>query len=133
VTAVAERLVQGYLDDLRRVRAAVLSGAPEFGDSLKSVWTRIRAGELPRTGELPGGFHYRAHGAGCRFTDADDVEVDIDFTEDGVEMFDSWRVEMNARSRGFDDSVRREDLSSALAHSGQVTVVKDGWYTLVEA
>lgn len=92
MTAVADRMVRGYVDDLRRIRAAVLVRVPEFDNSLKSVWTRVRAGDLPRAGELPGEIHYQVHGTGCRFTDPDDVEIDMDFSIGGMEMFDWWRV-----------------------------------------
>lgn len=125
--------ISGYIADLVRLRSVVLTGSPDLDGSLASILPQVSAGVLSRSGVLTGGVRYKVHGLGCLFIDTDGVEVDVDFTVDGDEIFDWWRVDRNARSRGLAGSSSREEFTSAfsrLKNFGQLEEVRDGWYAL---
>ncbi len=81
---------------------------------------------------LAGGIGYQIHGAGGRFELPDGRAVDIDVEPaSGIAMFDVWRFQQFAHSLNLSPS--DEDVERALAAaaaSGDLMVVRPGWYAL---
>ncbi|MFF6913689.1 DUF6896 domain-containing protein [Streptomyces sp. NPDC012466] len=75
------------------------------------------------------------HGAGCLLTSPDGVEVDVDFTADGTEIFDLWRLGRYAESLPSPAVPSGDALRSAVgALAGPVlTEVRPGWFAVSPA
>src|SRR6266487_5039951 len=83
--------VRRYAAALERIRSRLLDAYPDFGCVLDLVVAVRHTRTLPREGRSSTGIEYLVHGAGCRMTDQQGQEVDVDLV-DGVEAFDAWRI-----------------------------------------
>ncbi|MFF0189621.1 DUF6896 domain-containing protein [Streptomyces sp. NPDC005244] len=123
----ARGLLLGFVAALDEARAAVRASIPavkELGDLLALV----RSGEIDRRGRA-GGYAYVVHGAGCRLTSPAGIDVDVDFTADGAEIFDFWRL--RAYGRSLPTPVAPSEAGLRAAVEGLTTLltkVAPGWF-----
>ncbi|MEH0982213.1 DUF6896 domain-containing protein [Micromonospora sp. CPCC 205556] len=128
--------VRRYAAALRHIRSRLFDAYPEFRD-IRDLMTAVRhTRTLPREGTSSTGVEYSIHGAGCRMTDEQGREVDVDLV-DGVEAFDAWRIGFFLDDEGSDARLSDEELFAACAHlagTGELAEVRPGrWYALPEA
>lgn len=123
----ARGLLLGFVAALDDARAAVRASIPavkELGDLLALV----RSGEIDRRGRA-GGYAYVVHGAGCRLTSPAGIDVDVDFTADGAEIFDFWRLRVYGRSLPTPVAPSEADLRAAVEGlTDPLTNVAPGWF-----
>nr|WP_306927713.1 hypothetical protein [Streptomyces luteogriseus] len=87
-----------------------------------------RSGAISRKGEA-GGYAYAVHGAGCRLTSPDGVDIDVDFTADGTEIFDLWRLGRYAQSLPSSAAPSADALRSAVGQLPDLLAeVRPGWF-----
>lgn len=129
---LAIEAVRRYAATLQRIRSRLFDAYPDFSGVLDLMAAVRHTRTLPREGKSSTGVEYLVHGAGCRMTDEQGHEVDLDLI-DGVEAFDAWRVKWFLD----EDSDARpsvEELRAAcsnLADLGELLEVKAGrWYAL---
>jgi Domain of unknown function (DUF6896) len=128
--------VRRYAEALKRVRGQLLDAYPEFR-GIFDLMAAVRSGpapRMPREGRSPTGIGYSVHGAGCRMTDGQDQEVDVDLVgDDHSEAFDGWRIK-NFLGEGSGAEISAEELTRAcarLASIGELREVQAGrWYAL---
>ncbi|MFJ2816678.1 DUF6896 domain-containing protein [Streptomyces sp. NPDC091279] len=108
----AAACVRSFLRSREAIGTELAGTFPQF-DSLEHVWEAVRAGELDRRARSATGFSYAVHGYGCRMTAPDGTEIDVDLLPDGSEVFDSWRLEVFARSVGASPTPPRDALIQA--------------------
>lgn len=102
-------------------------------ERLADVLQLARSRQISRSGEA-GGYLYKVHGAGCRFTSRDGTVIDVDFTAEGTETFDLWRLRCYGQSlpEPFDPTF--EELRSAVeALTPLLAEVRPGWFTVADA
>ena len=75
--SAARDLVLGFVGALGAARAAVRESMPSL-DRLADLLVLARSGEISRRGEV-GGYSYAVHGAGCRLTSPNGIDIDVDF------------------------------------------------------
>ncbi len=89
---------------------------------------------LAREGKSSTGIEYSVHGAGCRMTDEQGREVDVDLV-DGIEAFDAWRIKWFLDEQS-DARPSVEELGRAcsyLSRLGELREVRVGrWHGLPE-
>ncbi|MGC4895372.1 DUF6896 domain-containing protein [Micromonospora sp. DT31] len=124
--------VRSYGAALRRIRVRLFAAYPELTD-LSDLLAAVRSARvMPREGRSTTGIDYCVHGAGCRMTDEQGTEVDVDLV-DGVEAFDGWRVQAFLAGHG-DDGFSVDELHAAcsrLAGRGELREVRAlRWYAL---
>ncbi|MEL5953984.1 hypothetical protein AADR41_04200 [Streptomyces sp. CLV115] len=118
-----------FVDALGTARAAVRMSVPSL-HRLADLLALARSGEISRRGEV-GGYSYAVHGAGCRPAGPDGIDIDVDFTADGTEIFDFWRLRLFGRSRPTPVDPTPKDLRSAVeALDDVLTEVGPGWFTV---
>jgi hypothetical protein len=118
-----------FLEFSESLRDRVLSGFPGV-DSLVDFLVQINRHRISREGVVSDAY-YEAHGVGCRFWKEHGPEVDLDLSEEGVEIFDAWRLRIFLRSLRPQGSPSVEDVErflSGCVESGDLRVVKPGWY-----
>ncbi|MEV6595210.1 DUF6896 domain-containing protein, partial [Streptomyces acidicola] len=86
----ARDLVLGYVRALNAIDEAMRAAIPSL-ERLADVVGLTRSRRISR-GDHIGTYSYKVHGAGCRFVSDNGTEVDVDFTADGSEVFDLWRL-----------------------------------------
>jgi hypothetical protein len=125
--------VEAYLQALARVRGAVQRCRPGV-EGLAGLLRLYRSRTLEKSGSICEDLGYDLHGSGCLFVEADGAEVDVDFLEEGLEVFDPWRV------RRFSMSVGRESLGGLeeiikecqfLVSRGRLAEPRSGWFSVV--
>ena len=125
--------VEAYLQALSRVRAAVQRCHPG-GAGLVGLLRLYRSRAMGKTGVICEGLEYKFHGSGCLFVEVDGAEVDVDFLEERLEVFDPWRV------RRFSMSVENEPPGSlegiaeacrSLVSQRRLTEPRSGWFSIV--
>lgn len=102
-------------------------------EQLADVLRLARSRRISRSGEA-GGYLYKVHGAGCRFTSQDGTVIDVDFAAEGTEIFDLWRLRCYGQSlpEPFDPTF--EELRSAVEGLKPPLVeVRPGWFTVPNA
>ncbi|WP_435863344.1 DUF6896 domain-containing protein [Streptomyces tendae] len=71
------------------------------------------------------------HGAGCRFVSDNGTEVDVDFTADGSEVFDLWRLRWYGLSLPEPLDAADQDLRSAVRSLHPLLIeVRPGWFSV---
>ncbi|WP_159060345.1 DUF6896 domain-containing protein [Streptomyces griseoruber] len=126
------REVEAYLQALSRVRSAVQRCHPEFG-GLADLLRLYRSGALEKTGTICAGLEYNFHGSGCLFTEIDGAEIDLDFFEEGLEVFDSWRIRRFLMSVDGEPSRSIEEITEvcrSLVSQGRLVEPRSGWFSM---
>ncbi|WP_406364231.1 DUF6896 domain-containing protein [Streptomyces sp. NBC_01579] len=122
----------GYIDALNAVGEAMRVAIPPL-EQLADVLGLVRLHRISRNGEI-GTYSYRVHGAGCRFTSHDGIEIDVDFAADGTEIFDLWRLRCYGRSLSEPHDPTDQDLRSAVESLKPLLAdVRPGWFGVAEA
>lgn len=125
----ARETVLGFVRALGAADAALRQALPSV-ERPADLLALARSGEIGRKGEA-GGYAYAVHGAGCRLTSPDGVDVDVDFTADGTEIFDLWRLGRYARSLPSSAVPSADALRSAVVGLPDLlTEVRPGWFTV---
>lgn len=104
--------VEAYLQALSRVRGAVQRCHPE-AEGLADLLRLYRSRALEKAGTICEGLEYNFHGSGCLFTEIDGAEVDVDFLDGELDVFDSWRVRRFAMSVESESSLSLEEIAEA--------------------
>ncbi|GAA3921282.1 hypothetical protein GCM10023084_83000 [Streptomyces lacrimifluminis] len=125
----ARDLVLGYVQALNAIdeamRVAILSL-----ERLADVLGLVRSRRISRSGHV-GAYSYTVHGAGCRFVSGNGTEVDVDFSADGSEVFDLWRLLRFGLSLPETVDVTDEDLRSAVQSlQPPLKEVRPGWFSV---
>ncbi|MFJ3436536.1 DUF6896 domain-containing protein [Streptomyces cyaneofuscatus] len=132
MATTARDLVIGYAHDLGAARTAMRAAVPGL-DRLADLLGLVRSHRISRRGEA-GSYAYVVHGAGCRLTGPDGTDIDVDFTADGTEIFDLWRLGCYGRSLPEPLDPTAEELRSAVESLGPLlTEVRPGWFTTTTA
>jgi len=137
-TLSAVDAVRSYVVALREVRSRLFADLPGMA-GVQDIMFAVRSQRtMAREGRTASGVEYSVHGAGCRMTDEDGREVDVDLVPDShtaieVEAFDVWRIKFFLSSSGY-HPLTNEELNAAceqLAACGELRVVKQGrWFAL---
>ncbi|WP_146231675.1 DUF6896 domain-containing protein [Lentzea atacamensis] len=137
-TLSAVDAVRSYVVALREVRSRLFADLPGM-TGVQDIMFAVRSQRtMAREGRTASGIEYSVHGAGCRMTDEDGREVDVDLVPDShtaneVEAFDVWRIKYFLSSNGF-HPLTDEELNAAceqLAACGELRVVEQGrWFAL---
>ncbi|MFJ4184654.1 DUF6896 domain-containing protein [Kitasatospora sp. NPDC089509] len=107
----ARGLVLGYLADLDRILTDLGRHRPPAASLVDWLYL-ARSRRIPQTGVV-GGRLYQVHGAGCRFTGPDGVEVDVDTAgPDGV-TFDAWRLQCHGAGLPEPFAASQDELRAA--------------------
>ncbi|MBW8697978.1 hypothetical protein MBT84_00195 [Streptomyces sp. MBT84] len=126
-------LVVGYIDALNAVGMAMraaITPLERLGDMLTSARSHRIIG---RSGEV-GPYSYQVHGVGCLFISDNGTEIDVDFTADGREIFDFWRLRCYGQSLPEPHVVTEQDLRSAVESLKPPLVeVRPGWFSAAQA
>ncbi|WP_037864226.1 DUF6896 domain-containing protein [Streptomyces sp. NRRL S-340] len=130
--AAARELVLGYVQALNAIGEAMRAAIPSL-ERPADVLDLVRSRRIISRSGRVGTYCYTVHGAGCRFISDDGTEVDVDFTADGSEAFDLWRLRLYGLSLPEAVDVTDEDLRSA-ARSLQplLTEVRPGWFSVAD-
>ena len=124
--------VRRYAAAYERIRLRLFEGYPELRDVRDLMAAVRRTQSMPREARSSTGVDYCVHGAGCRMTDDQGQEVDIDLVDD-VEAFDAGRVKWFL-DRGATARPSVEELGTACAYLtglGELLEVRAGrWYAL---
>ncbi|MFE9431037.1 DUF6896 domain-containing protein [Streptomyces sp. NPDC006640] len=129
---VAQGLLLGFVAALGDARAAASASVPTV-ERLADLPALVRSGRISRRGEA-GGYTYLVHGAGCRLTSPAGIDVDVDFTADGAEIFDFWRLRAYGRSLPTPVNPSEKGLRAALdGLTDLLTEVRPGWFNAPES
>jgi hypothetical protein len=127
------REVEKYLQALSRVRGTVQLRYPG-PQGLAVLLHMYRSRSIDKSGLILDGLGYSVHGSGCLFVEGNGAEVDVDFLEGGVEVFDSWRIRRLSMSAGEEYSGSLEEITAAcrdLVSQGCLTEPRSGWFSRV--
>jgi hypothetical protein len=137
-TLSAVDAVRSYVVALREVRSRLFADLPGM-TGVQDIMFAVRSQRtMAREGRTASGIEYSVHGVGCRMTDEDGREVDVDLIPDPhttivVEAFDVWRIKLVLSGNGY-HPLTNEELNAAceqLAACGELRVVKQGrWFAL---
>ncbi|WP_241539878.1 hypothetical protein [Streptomyces sp. M41(2017)] len=123
----ARVLLLGFLAALGDARAEVSASVPSV-ERLADLPALVRSGLIARRGEA-GGHTYLVHEAGCRLTSPSGIDVDVDFTADGAEIFDFWRLRTHGRSLPTPVDPSEKDLRAAVdGLTDLLAEVRPGWF-----
>jgi len=125
--------VRAFVEALEFVRKAVHAADPTLAP-LGEIHVAVLRGRMPRKGVI-GEFDYSVHGFGCRFEDADNRDIDVDFLQDGQAVFDSWRVGGFIASLPGRADPKRGDFDAAceeLVAEGVLLSPRPGWFAVPE-
>ncbi|MGW1554350.1 DUF6896 domain-containing protein [Streptomyces sp. NPDC002346] len=110
---------------------AVQAAIPSL-ERLADILQLARSRQISRSGEA-GGYSYKVHGSGCRFTAQDGTEIDVAFAVDGAEIFDFWRLHWYGQSLPAPLDPTAEDLRSAVESlKPLLSEVRPGWFTMTK-
>ncbi|MFF1516317.1 DUF6896 domain-containing protein [Streptomyces sp. NPDC058305] len=124
---VARGLLLGFVAALGDARASASASVPSV-ERLADLPALVRSGRISRRGKA-GGYTYLVHGAGCRLTSPAGIDVDVDFTADGAEIFDFWRLRAYGQSLPTPVNPSEKDLRAAVEGlTGRLTEVRPGWF-----
>lgn len=99
-------------------------------ERLADVLGLVRSRQISRTGHI-GAYAYTVHGAGCRFESDNGTEVDVDFTADGSEIFDLWRLRRYGLNLPEPLDVTDQDMRSAVRSlQPLLNEVRPGWFSV---
>ncbi|MFC7304180.1 DUF6896 domain-containing protein [Streptomyces monticola] len=87
---------------------------------------------MEKAGRIREGVEYHVHGSGCLFIESSGAEVDVDFLEEGTEVFDAWRVRRLSISVGEESTESLEEIVSAcrsLVALGRLSELRNGWFS----
>ncbi|WP_157129756.1 DUF6896 domain-containing protein [Thermobifida halotolerans] len=118
------------MSSLQATRSRVLAQV-ERAESVQDIVYMAQKRIIPRDEILPDGTQYSVHGIGCRMTDPEGAEVDVDIDDEGLEVFDAWRVYMHLESVSPSNPVSREEISMAcqrLVELGELREVRANWF-----
>lgn len=129
---VAIDAVRRYAAAYMHMRLRLFEGYPELG-GVRDLMAAVRhTRTMPREARSSTGIDYCVHGAGCRMTDDQGQEIDVDLVDD-VEAFDAWRVKWFL-DKGGDARPSMDELGRAcayLANLGELLEVRAGrWYAV---
>ncbi len=128
----ADRAVRAFLAAFAQLRHDLPAAAGV--DSVAGLIRQTRTREIPREGKLGNGVEYAVHGAGCRFTTAAGVEIDVDIDDNDTPVFDAWRLSNFVDSDPDLGELRIAELTAAaqrLVAAGEFREARPGWYTTV--
>ncbi|GAA1185503.1 hypothetical protein F4556_000105 [Kitasatospora gansuensis] len=118
----------GFLDDLDAADAAMRDAFPAL-EQLADVLALARSGRISRSGEA-GRYNYLVHGAGCRMTGPDGIDIDVDFIG-GAAAFDFWRLRCYGQSLPTPVDPTAEELRAAVESLKDLLAeVRPGWFTV---
>ncbi|MBW5422272.1 hypothetical protein GKQ77_11980 [Streptomyces sp. BG9H] len=125
----ARDLVLGYVRALSAIDEAMRAAIPSL-ERLADIVGLARSRQISRSGQI-GTYFYNVHGAGCRFESDNGTEVDVDFTADGSQVFDLWRLRWYGLSLPEPLDARDQELRAA-ARSLQplLTEVRSAWFSV---
>jgi hypothetical protein len=131
--------VRQYVAALREIRGRLFAALPAVADVREVLAAVNQYRTMPRVGRSASGIEYSVHGVGCRMTDEDGREVDVDLMADPqyptavMEVFDAWRIWCFRSSIG-DESLTDKELKAAcveLAARGELREFGNGrWFAL---
>ncbi|MER7172826.1 DUF6896 domain-containing protein [Streptomyces mesophilus] len=125
----ARDLVLGYVSALKAIDHALRVALPSV-ERLADVLGLVRSRQISRTGRI-GAYSYTVHGAGCRFESGNGAEIDVDFTADGSEVFDIWRLRRYGLSLPEPLDVANQDMRSAVQSlQPLLNEVRPGWFSV---
>lgn len=125
----ARDLVLGYVHTLDAIDEATRAAIPSL-DRPADVLGLARSRRISRSDHI-GAYSYTVHGAGCRFVSDNGTEVDVDFTVDGSETFDLWRLRRYGLSLPEPLDLADEDLRSAVRSlQPLLNEVRPGWFSV---
>ncbi|MFJ9774572.1 DUF6896 domain-containing protein [Kitasatospora sp. NPDC101157] len=125
----ARELVLGYVAELTVILAELGRNDPPAG-CLTEWLVLARTRRIPRLGVV-GGRLYLVHGAGCRFTGPDGVEVEVDTTGPGTVTFDAWRLQCYGAGLPEAFAAEQHELRAAAGALPQLTGGgRPGWFVL---
>ncbi|MFC4517931.1 DUF6896 domain-containing protein [Streptomyces ehimensis] len=133
MTGKALREVEAYLEALSRVRIAV-QGCHPGGEGLIDLLRLYQSRGVGKAGTIGEGLEYNFHGSGCLFVEGSGAEVDVDFLDGEVEVFDSWRIRRFSMSVGNKSPKSLEEVAEAcriLVNRGRLTELRSGWFSTV--
>ncbi|WP_435844929.1 DUF6896 domain-containing protein [Streptomyces klenkii] len=125
--------VEAYLQALSRMRGAVRQCHPGV-EELSGLLRLYRSRAVKKSGTLCDGVEYRFHGSGCLFLEVNGAEVDVDFLEGRLEVFDSWRVRRFSVSLGNEQPGSLEEIEEgcrSLVSLGRLEEPRSGWFSVV--
>ncbi|MFD5208942.1 DUF6896 domain-containing protein [Streptomyces anulatus] len=123
----ARDLVLGYVRALNTVDEAMRVALPSL-DRLADLLGLARSRRISRSDRI-GIYSYTVHGAGCRFVSDNGTEVDVDFTADGSNVFDLWRLRQYGLSLPEPLEVTDDDLRAAVRSLRPLlNEVRPGWF-----
>jgi hypothetical protein len=96
---------------------------------------RTASGEAVRSGRVEGLGTFKLHGIGCR-VDMDSGEVlDFDWNQNGIAVFDDWRLREFARSVGSEEAQKGALVAACtdLAAAGLLVETEPGWFAILAA
>lgn len=125
----ARDLVLGYVHALHAIDEAMRAAIPSL-ERLADVLGLARSRRINRGGHV-GIYSYTVHGAGCRFVSDNGAEVDVDFADDGSEVFDLWRLRRYGLSLPEPLDVTDQDLRAVVRSLPPLlTEVRPGWFSV---
>ncbi|MFJ7291904.1 DUF6896 domain-containing protein [Streptomyces collinus] len=125
--------VEAYLQALSRVRGAVQRCCPG-GGGLLGLLRLYRSQAMKKAGNICDDIAYDFHGSGCLFIEVDGSEVDVEFLDEGPEVFDSWRVRRFSMSVEKESSASLEEIAEvcrSLVSQGRLAEPRSGWFSIV--
>lgn len=132
-TVTARDLVTGYIDALGAVGAAMRAASVPL-ERPADVLGLVRSRRIIAGRGRIGTYSYQVHGTGCLFTREDGTEIDTDFTGDGREIFDLWRLRRYAQTLPEPRDPAEQDLRSAVESLKPLPAeVRPGWFTVTGA
>ncbi|MGW2257734.1 DUF6896 domain-containing protein [Streptomyces sp. NPDC001780] len=126
--------VEAYMRALSRVHEAVQISYPE-SRALACILRLYRSRALGKDGFIHEDIGYHIHGSGCLFVEANGAEVDVDFLDEGVAIFDAWRVRRFSVSIGEELPGGLDGISAEcrnLVLRGRLVEPCGGWFSVVE-
>ncbi|MEV7368900.1 hypothetical protein [Streptomyces sp. NPDC091299] len=126
-------LVVGYIDALNAVGMAMRAAITPL-EGLGDMLTLARSHRIiGRSGKV-GSYSYQVHGVGCLFISDNGTEIDVDFTADGREVFDFWRLRCYGRSLPDPHDPTKQDLRFAVKSLKPLLIeVRPGWFSTASA
>ncbi|MFJ5877624.1 DUF6896 domain-containing protein [Streptomyces sp. NPDC093088] len=125
----AHDLVLGHVRALDAIDEAMRAAIPSL-ERPADVLDRARSRRIGRNGRI-GPYAYTVHGAGCRFVHDDGTEIDVDFSTDGSEVFDLWRLRRYGLSLPKPLEATDEGLRAAVRSLYPLlTEVRPGWWAV---
>jgi hypothetical protein len=132
MTSLDEVQLGQFLATVEFLRDQVLAEFPR-ATSFEELLFLVNSRDVPREGIVGNSIHFEIHGVGGRFWTDGGAEIDVDLSDDGLEMFDAWRYRLYLRSLDYPDLPSTEEIEvflSEQARLGELRVVSPGWYVV---